>query len=396
MPAKDNLTKMANIGTSLRDIDFVTRFEMNWEALATILGITRPIKKENGSQLTVKKGAIVLQNGSNIGEGEEIPYSLASVIEETIGDITIEKWAKATSIEAIAKHGYEYAVEKTDDAFLNELQGNVTDRMFNFLKSGELTAKETTFQMAVAMAKGYVVDKFKNMGLTSTEIVGFVSGLDAYQYLGAANVTVQTAFGMDYVENFMGYRIMFLMGTNQIPRNTVIAIPRENLIAYYVDPADSEFAQAGLPYATAGETPFLGFHTQGDYKTAVSEAFAIMGLQLLAEYIDGIAVVTVEASGSLGSATVTSAAGTAVGDSAVTVTYALGTGERAYYIESSAAITYTYLDSVDLTGYTALPFTSGTAQQISGLTSGKKLNVLIVNGAGQAVASGNATVAVKS
>ena len=65
---------------------------------------------------------------------------------------------------------------------------------------------------------------------------------------------------------------------------------------YYVDPADSDFAKAGLIYTTGvGETNLIGFHTQGNYNTAVSEAFAIMGFTLFAEYIDAIAVVSFEA-----------------------------------------------------------------------------------------------------
>ena len=67
---------------------------------------------------------------------------------------------------------------------------------------------------------------------------------------------------------------------------------------YYVDPNESDFARAGLVYTTgAGETNLIGFHTQGNYNTAVSEAFAIMGLTLFAEYLDGIAVITISAGG---------------------------------------------------------------------------------------------------
>ena len=44
MPAKDNLTKTANIDVTAREIDFVSRFQDNWEALRDILGIMRPIK----------------------------------------------------------------------------------------------------------------------------------------------------------------------------------------------------------------------------------------------------------------------------------------------------------------------------------------------------------------
>ena len=101
----------------------------------------------------------------------------------------------------------------------------------------------------------------------------------------------------------MGYNTIFLLSEDEVPRGKVLATPVENIVLYYVDPADSDFVKAGLVYTTgAGETNLIGFHTQGNYNTAVSEAFAIMGLTLFAEYIDGIAVITVdsESAASLG------------------------------------------------------------------------------------------------
>lgn len=389
--AKSNLTKDANISASVRELDFVSRFSANWNALLDIMGIARPIRKELGAALKVKKGAVTLQ-ASNVGEGEEIPYSLASVTEETIGEATLDKWAKAVSIEAIKTHGYDVAVAKTDDAFLTELQKVVMNRFYTFLNTGTLTNVETTFQKALAMARGHVINKFEQLGKTATEVVGFANILDVYDYLGGANVTIQTQFGFNYIRDFMGYRVIFLLDASKIARNTVIATPVENIVMYYVDPSDSGFANAGLVYTVDGVTPLLGFHTQGNYTTAVSENFAIMGLFLFAEYLDAIAVVEVEASGSLGSITVASSAGTTKG-SKVTVTYTLGQGETAYYKDAAAAATPTYLDEVDLTGWAKLTYTSGTAiDNWEGLTAGQKLTVIAVNGSGQAVASGNATI----
>ena len=45
MPAKTNLIMTNDIQVTAREIDFVTRFERNWEHLREILGIMRPIKK---------------------------------------------------------------------------------------------------------------------------------------------------------------------------------------------------------------------------------------------------------------------------------------------------------------------------------------------------------------
>ena len=293
--AKTNLIVTNDIQVTAREIDFVTRFENNWEHLREILGIMRPIKKQPGAVLKSKYAEGTLQSGA-VAEGEEIPYSKFTVKEKTYAEMTIEKYAKAVSIEAIKDHGYENAVEMTDDQFLFELQNDVTGRFYTYLNTGTLTDSQTTFQKALSMAKGRVINKFKQMHKNVTGVVGFVNTLDVYEYLGEANITVQNQFGFQYIKDFLGFNTIFLLSDEEIARGKVIATPVENIVMYYVDPADSDFAKAGLIYTTGvGETNLIGFHTQGNYNTAVSEAFAIMGFTLFAEYIDAIAVVSFEA-----------------------------------------------------------------------------------------------------
>lgn len=290
--AKENLTNSAAIAATSREIDFVTRFARNWEHLREILSIMRPIKKQPGTMLKSKSAAVVLQDGK-VGEGEEIPYSKATVTETPYEEMTVEKYAKAVSIEAIKDHGYDAAVGMTDDAFLAELQNNVTARFYAYLNTGTLTGNYGTFQMALAMAKGSVENKFKKMHRTATGVVAFVNILDVYEYIGAANITIQNQFGFQYIKDFMGYNTVFLLSEDEVARGKVIATATENIALYYIDPSDSEFSRAGLVYTTDGETNLIGFHVQGDYKTAVSESFAIMGMTLFAEYIDAVAVITV-------------------------------------------------------------------------------------------------------
>lgn len=287
------LTKVENIDVTVREQDFVSRFAKNWDALRQIIGITRPIKKNPGTKLVAYNASCTLESGS-VGEGQNIPYSSTAVEEVAYGDVTVEKYAKAVSIEAVNKYGAEVAVEKTDDAFLNELQLNVLTRFFTFLKTGTTTSAEATWQMALAMAKANVIDEFNKMRKTVTEIVGFVNVLDVYKYIGAANITVQTAFGLQYVKDFMGYSTLFLLSDPDIPEGTVIAVPVENIDLYYVDPSDSDFAKLGLQYTVDGETNLIGFHVNGNYNTAVGEVFALMGMTLWAEYLNGIAVVSVD------------------------------------------------------------------------------------------------------
>ena len=290
--AKANLTKMANITVQAREVDFVTRFNRNWDALREIMGIMRPIKKSAGTKLTSYKTTVTLQSGS-VGEGEEVPYSLAEVEPVAYGDITIEKYKKAVSIEAVAKYGADVAVEKTDEEFLNQLQNMVLGKFYTFLNTGSLTGAEATWQMALAMAKGKVLDKFASINKTVTEVVGFANILDAYEYIGGANSTVQTAFGISYIKDFMGYKTLFLLPENYIARGDVVATPVDNIDLYYIDPSESDYAKLGLEFRVQGETNLIGFHVIGNYDTVVGESLAIMGLTLWAEYLDGIAVVSV-------------------------------------------------------------------------------------------------------
>lgn len=291
--AKENLTKVENIDVSVREIDFVSRFTQNWDALRAILGIMRPIKKTPGTKLVAYTASVTLESG-DVAEGNEIPYSLAEVKETAYGDVKIEKYAKAVSIEAVNKYGAKNAVQRTDDAFLNELQLSVLTKFYTFLNTGTLTSAEPSWQMALAMAKGNVLDKFQKMRKSVTEVVGFANIIDAYKYIGAANLTIQTQFGINYVENFMGYKTLFLLSAPDIAEGTVIATPVENIDLYYVDPGDSDFAALGLEYRVDGETNLIGFHAQGDYSHAVGESYALMGMSLWAEFLDGIAVVTVD------------------------------------------------------------------------------------------------------
>lgn len=278
-------------GVTAREMDFVERFGDNWEALRNILGIMRPIRKAPGTSIVSYTADVTLESGA-VEPGEVIPYSKATIIQAAKADLTIEKYAKAVPIEDVNKYGAEIAVEKSDDEFLNKLQNVVLTKFYTFLKTGTLTQTATTWQDALAKAQGEVLNKFATMQKDVTAVVGFANILDAYDYLGASDITIQTKFGLTYIKDFLGYSTLFLLPATQIERGTVIATPVENINLYYIDPGDSEFARLGLNYTTQGETNLIGFHAQGNYSTAVGESYALMGMALWAEYLDGIAKVT--------------------------------------------------------------------------------------------------------
>lgn len=287
--AAQNLTKTANIIAS-REVDFVSRFSNNWQELMDIMGITRLVPKVPGTVLKSRYAEVTLQSGA-VAEGDSVPYSQAEVKQKDYAPIVMNKYKKGVSAEAIADHGYDAAVQLTDDQFLYELQGVVMDDFYDYVQTGTLIKAAVTFQAALAKAQGEVRNKWKKMKKGISEIVGFCNILDAYSYLGAADISVQTLFGMNYIENFLGYSRLFL--TSEIPSGKIIATPVENLVLYYINPADSDFARAGLEFRVDGDTPLIGFHVEGNYDTIVSDSIAIMGMVLFAEYIDGIAVVDI-------------------------------------------------------------------------------------------------------
>ena len=383
-------------GVTEREIDFVSRFGRNWQALRDILGVMRPIRKAPGSKLISYTASVALESG-NVDPGEVIPYSKATITQAAFSDLSIAKYAKAVPIEDVSKYGAAIAIEKSDDAFLVELQNSVLTNFYTFLNTGALTNNQTSFQAGLAVAKGLVLDKFQKMRKTATEVVGFCNILDFYDYLGAASVTVQTQFGLTYVKDFMGYGTIFLMSAPDIKRGRIIALPVENIDLYYIDPGDSEFSRLGLNYAVEGETNLIGFHAEGNYSTAVGESFALMGMALWAEYIDGIAIVDVVAAGGslaaiTGFSTAAYAAGS-TGDSELTVPDPTVAGGKYYFKAqaSTAPSAPAYLAQFDPTGWTEV-----VDDQVVATTNNHKYRVVEINGSGQAIATADGTVSAKA
>lgn len=300
MAAKDGLITTTQLtGATIREIDFTTRFGDNWDALRTIMGIMRPIRKTAGTRLTSYKAVIDggLKGGSTVGEGEEIPFTKTKIVPVSYGDIVFHKYGRSVSIEAVDKYGAAIAVQKTDDAFLRAITNEILADFYDILHTGTLTLSESNWQRALAMGKGNVLEKFAAMDKDVTEVVGFANITDAYNYIGDKDITVQTAFGLNYIKDFLGYSTLFLLPDKYIAKGKVIATPVENIDLYYVDPSESDYAQLDLKFTVQGETNLIGVHVEGDYHRVTGDMVAIYGMKLWAEYLDGIAVVSIQGAG---------------------------------------------------------------------------------------------------
>ncbi len=289
MAATLNTTTTTDFSINVKEVDFVTRFEQTWQSLVEIMGIMRPVKKQAGTQLVASKATVSLQSGT-VAEGDEVPLSKATVTPVSYADLEFKKYRKRVTAEAVDKYGAEVAVQKTDDALLNEITGEVLDDFYTFAQTGTLTGTETTFQMAVSMAVTMVKDKFKKLRLNYSNIVAFVNTLDVGRYLGSAPITIQTMNGIEYFKDFLGAQTVIV--TSEIPQGTVLAIPADNIVLYYADVA-TEFSSLGLVYTTnANPSGLIGVHKEPVYGRVSGDTHALMGMKLFAEYIDAIAKIT--------------------------------------------------------------------------------------------------------
>lgn len=290
MAVTPNTITTENFDLQARAVDFADRFDANWDALREILGIMRPVRKTPGTRLISYKTTVTL-NDAAYTEGDEVPLSSVSVEEVAHKDLALTPDRKRVTAQSVEKYGAAIAVQKTDDAFLNEIQGKVLDEFYAFALTGTLKSEEDTFQMAVAMAIAKVKDKFKKMRLNYGNIVVFANTLDVGRYLGTANISTQTSNGVEYLKNFLGATTLVV--SSEIPEGTVLAIPVDNIVLYYIDPSDGDFQQLGLNYQTGlGETNLIGVAKTAEYGRVAGDTHVLYGLTLWAEYLDAIAVVT--------------------------------------------------------------------------------------------------------
>lgn len=293
MPAPEGMTTTAQITVKAREVDFTTQFNETWKKWFQIMGIIRPIEKKAGTTLKSYVASVDGDIPEQVGEGEDVPLTKTKVIPVSYQDLTLEKHRKAVTAEAVAKYGATVAVQKTDAAFRNKLFRIVLKKFYTFMLGGKLVGTKKTWQEALAVAKAAVINRFEDADLEVTEVVGFANIMDYANYLGTSEITTQTMEGIQYVENFLGYKTLFLMSDSAIPRKKVVAIPTNNIDMYFVNPGDEDFKTLGLDFTVDSELGLIGFHANGNYTNFSGESQAMMGMTLWAEYLDGICVVDV-------------------------------------------------------------------------------------------------------
>lgn len=271
----------------VRDVDFTERFSTGIQKLMEMLGVTRKIEKRAGEVLKVYKVTGTLENGT-VAEGEVIPLSKYNTTYEAIGTAELKKWRKVTTAEAISEKGYGQAVNDTNSKMLKDIQKGIRSNFVSFLATGTGQATGTGLQATLAQVWGKLQVLFED---TSIESIYFMNPLDIADYLASAQITTQTAFGMSYVENFLGMGTVIL--SSDIPKGKVYGTAAENVVLYYIPVTSADMAMAFE--LTSDATGLIGIHTGPTYNNLSAETVAASGVGLFAEKLDGIVIGTISA-----------------------------------------------------------------------------------------------------
>jgi hypothetical protein len=290
MAALDNLTK-SNDMKKIREVDFVSQFtHSSLQKLIEVLGVTRKIPMMEGTTMYVLTTTGELANDGTVAEGEVIPLSHFEQTKTPVGEITLKKWRKGVSAEAIKKSGYQAAVNDTDAKLLSLVQNGVRSDLFGFLNgtiTGSTQVVGAGLQKALANAWGQLQVLFED---DTAQAVYFVNPLDIADYLGGATISVQTAFGMNYVEDFLGLGTVIM--SSRVTQGTFVATAKENLIMYYLT-MNGDLAEAFN--LTSDELGYIGINSgYQNNERAQIESLVMDGIQFMVEYAGGVVKGTID------------------------------------------------------------------------------------------------------
>ena len=286
--AETNLIKKEDLARA-REIDFAYRFGESIKKLMEALGVTRKIPKQAGTVLKAYKATGTLQDGA-VAEGETIPLSKYKTEPVALAEIVLKKWRKATSAEAIVERGYNQAVVMTKEAMLKDVQKGIRKDFFDFLATGTGEAEGSTFQAALANSWGQLQVLFEDDEIQS---VYFMNPLDVADYLATANISLQNAFGMTYVKDFLGLGTVIF--NSSVPKGKIFATAADNLVLYYI-PVNGADLNEAFDF-TSDATGLIGVHESPDYTNMTASDTVVSGIALFAERIDGVVVATISSTG---------------------------------------------------------------------------------------------------
>lgn len=272
-----------------QSIDFVEQFSDNVSTLLKAMGNVRMHPMANGTLIQTYKKEVTPAGNRTVDEGEVIPLTK---VKRTKGDQyelkLTDKLRKTTTFEAIQKDGFDQAVAYTDTQLLGVAQKNAKKDLFNALTTSGTTSTEGTgLQPAISKGLGKLATLFEdtdNVGKT----IAYINPNDLYGYLGNAQITIQTAFGLKYLQNYLNVDVVFMSAS--IPEGKVVMTVDSNMNFYYVDMRGEAGRTFGMK---VDETGLIGVTHKQTQESLSYDTIAAGGWLLIPERTDGIVTSTI-------------------------------------------------------------------------------------------------------
>lgn len=275
-----------------QNVNIVSKFESSLEELLAVLGKSDVNVMAPGTAMNIYKSTGALQS-TQVAEGAEITASTHKMELKKTVELTYSKYRKITGIETIGKLGYDIAVLGSNEAMLKDVQKAVRTSIYTGIKTGTGTVESaagSTFQQQVAAAWGALSAKFEDEAATP---VFFANPTDVAGYLGTANVTTQTAFGMSYLKNFMGLGNLLI--DSNVAAGTVIATACEN-----IDVVSADISAIPEMDMTTDRSGIIAVHNGARYANAGIETVMYCGLSVFPVFLDRVIKSTVSTGGGTG------------------------------------------------------------------------------------------------
>jgi len=265
-------------------VDFTSRISKNIVELQKLLGITDLIPMSAGTDIKIYKWTVD-ELADQVGEGKTIGLTkVTRTLANTIS-LALDKYRRNTTAEAIQKVGRNIAINQSDEKLVGKVQKETKKSLYAALKKGSGTVSGITLQAVLANLWAKLQEYYEDEDVTP---VYFINQQDVADYLGTAQITMQTAFGFTYIENFLGLGTAII--SPQVTAKNPIATAKENMRGAYV-PMSGDVAQTFA--LMADSTGLVGMTHSINSRDASVDTLLMSCVKFFPEFEDGVFIGTI-------------------------------------------------------------------------------------------------------
>lgn len=276
-----------------KSIDFANRFSNNIVKLLEVLGVTNKLPMNVGSNIKMYKFSVEEAYTTTVNEGEEIP--LTKVKRELVNtiELTYTKYRKATTLEAIQAHGFDLAVNNTDNELIRHYQKKIRTDFASVLSQAAGTAIDsskkalTAKNLQGALAKGRA--KLTTVIESGITPIAFVNPDDTAEHIANGLIVSNgSMFGMGLLTNYVGVRVIEL---SDVPAGEVWMTASENLNIAYANPNGEVGKAFNL---VTDETGMVGVLHDIQANRLTAETVLTGAIQIFAENVDAVVKIKIK------------------------------------------------------------------------------------------------------